>query len=296
MVRTVVLDVAVAVLAAFVGAGLALDGAELWTAPPAVVVGLVVAAAVLAVASTTVHAVVGVRARRLAARRDLLDELLRGALWAVVDRTGLDARDLAAAVYEVSPSRWWRPASLRRAHRVRAGRRPVSSEVRWAPGKGVLGRCVATGDVVAVDVSAWEASVTVGDAAAWDALPEASREGLSFPESTRLRGKYAVVVAVPLVDDSGPRSRVTGCVALDGPRGSLDRLRDPVVLGVLAATGAALQGVSAAPRALGVGGAQSAHRTGEDLLEAALDRQGTLWVQRRPGTVPRVSAAHRGER
>lgn len=291
--RTGVLDVGVAVVAALVSAGLALEGADLWAPPSGVVVGLVVVAAVLAVASSTLHAVGAARARRLATRRDLLDELLRGALWAVVDHTGLDARDLAPAVYELSPGRWWRSSSLRRAHRVRAGRRPVASEVRWTPGKGVVGRCVTSGDAVAVDVAAWEASVTVTDAAGWDALPEAARAGFTFAEFTRLRGKYAVVVAVPLVDDSGPRSRVTGCVALDGPPGSWALLSDPVVLGVLSATAAALQGVAAAPRTVRADGEGS---TGEHLLERALERQGTLWVQRRPGTVPRVSAAHRGER
>jgi len=295
-VRRVVLDVAVAALAALVGAGLALERSGLWDVSSAVVVGLVAAAAVLGVVSTAVQAVAGVRSRRVETRRDLLDELLRGTLWAVVDRTGIDARDLAPAVYELVPARWGRPATLRRAHRVRAGRRPVSSEVRWAPGKGVVGRCVTTGDVVAVDVSAWESAARAVDADGWDALPDADRWGLSFAEVTRLRGKYAVVVAVPLVDDRGPRSRVTGCVVLDGPAGSLPTLSDPAVLGILSATGAVLQGISVAPRAHAVEPAGDGDRLGEDLLAAALERQGTLGAQRRPGRAPWGTTAHRGER
>ena len=294
--RGVVLDVVVAVLAALVGAGLALERAGLWDVSTAAVVALVAAAAVLAVVSTTAHAVAAVRGRRLGARRDLLDELLRGTLWAVVDRTGVDARELAPAVYELVPARWGRPAVLRRAHRVRAGRRPVSSEVRWAPGKGVVGRCVATGDVVAVDLSAAESALGEVDADGWNALASAERWGLTHTEFTRLRGKYAVVVAVPLVDDRGPRSRVTGCVVLDGPPGSLAALSDPVVLGILSAAGAVLQGVTASPRAHAAAVPGSPARLGEDLLSAARQRQGTLGPQRRPGRAPWGRTAHRGER
>ncbi len=249
-----VLDVALAVAAAVVAALLALDRASLWTPSDTVVVTLVVLTAVMAVVPAVLKAVATVRGRRTLARRELFDDLLSGALWAVVDATGLDPRDLALAGYRlVRP--WGRAPRLARVHRVRARRRPVASGVRWAPGKGVVGECVATGAVVARDV-------TVLDAAG-------ERQGLSPEEFRRVQGKYAVVVAVPLVDDSGSSSAVTGCLALDGPAGSLERLTAPEVLGVLEATSRALQRLTGqSPPAAGLAAPDGAAR-----LRTALEQQ-----------------------
>jgi hypothetical protein len=254
-VRTWV-DLALAVLAAAVGAGLALDRADLWNPSSAVVVTLVVLTAVLAVVSTLEHVIARLLDRRAAGDRELHDDLLSGALWAVVDATGgaLDPRDLAVAAYRLRTP-FLRAPWLARVHRVRARRRPVASGVRWAPGKGVIGECVASGAVVARDVSAPDAS--------------GERQGLSVEEFRRVSGKYAVVVAVPMVDDAGETSRVTGCLALDGPSGALELLRTPAVLGVLEATSRALQRLTgSAPPALGQG-----VRTGDDALRVALVRQ-----------------------
>jgi hypothetical protein len=249
-----VLDVALAVAAALAAALLALDRASLWTPSDTVVVTLVVLTAVMAVVPAVVKAVTTVRGRRTVALRELYDDLLSGALWAVVDATGADPRDLALAGYRlVRP--WGRAARLARVHRVRARRRPVASGVRWAPGKGVLGECVATGGVVARDVTALDAA--------------GERQGLTPEEFRRVSGKYAVVVAVPLVDDSGPSSAVTGCLVLDGPRGWLDRLSSPEVLGVLEATARALQRLTGqSPPASGLAAPDGARR-----LRTALEQQ-----------------------
>ncbi|WP_432526107.1 hypothetical protein [Kineococcus mangrovi] len=251
-----VLDVAVAAAAAVVTLLLALDQASVWAAPESAVVTLVLLTAVLAVVPSVLRAVATVRGRGAAARRELFDDLLSGALWAVVDATGLDPRDLSVAGYRlVRP--WGRAPRLSRVHRVRARRRPVASGVRWAPGMGVVGECVATGAVVARDVTTLDAA---GD-----------RQGLSPEEFRRVRGKYAVVVAVPLVEDSGARSSVTGCLALDGPSGSLERLDTAQVVGVLEAASRALQrltGQSPPASALAAPG-------GADRLRAALERQGS---------------------
>ncbi|WP_432510930.1 hypothetical protein [Kineococcus sp. SYSU DK001] len=251
-----VLDVALVVLAALVGAGLALERAELWDASDRVVAALIVLTALLAIVPAVLRAVSEVRGRRTAAQRELFDDVLSGALWAVSDASGHDPRDLALAAYRLRRPRW-RPAALERVHRVRARRRPVASGVTWAPGKGVVGECVASGAVVARDVAALEAA---GDA-----------QGLSEAEFARVRGKYAVVVAVPLVDDSGPRSAVTGCLALDGPDGSLPALTRPEVLAVLEACGRALQRLTGAtPPATGFAAPSGARR-----LRSALERQGS---------------------
>ncbi|WP_432495848.1 hypothetical protein [Kineococcus gypseus] len=116
----------------------------------------------------------------------------------------------------------------------------MASGTAWAPGKGVIGRCVAEGRVVAEDLAAADAALGDVDAAGWQRLPADVRQGLTHEEHRRLRGRYGVVVAVPLVDDSGPVSAVTGCLALDGPAGALAQLGGPAVLGVLEATGRAV--------------------------------------------------------
>ncbi|NAZ84161.1 hypothetical protein GTR02_20355 [Kineococcus sp. R8] len=246
--RTLVTEVALAVLAALVGAALALERTELWNPAPRVTVALVVLTAVLAAGSTTSAALQRFRAGRRGARRELLDDVLAGALWAVADTTGLDPRDLSVAAYGLDTAAWRAPRLARR-HRVRAARRPGASGIAWAPGKGVVGECVATGAVVARDVRATWAALGPLDRAAFDALPATTRSGLTFAEFSAVRDSVDVVVAVPVVDDTGPTSRVTGCLALDGPAGSLDLLTAPAVLGLLEATTRVLRALDgAAPR------------------------------------------------
>jgi len=201
----------------------------------------VVAAAVLAAGSTIAAAVGEWRRRRtdiLAADHELV---LAATAWAIVDLVTLDYRDLGLAVYRVGRERLrpWRQR-LVRVHRVRARRRPVTSRVRWAPGKGVIGACVSRGQVVAQDLRAAYSAMGSVTRAEWAALPADVRLGLSFDELLDVRDKYDVVVATPVIDDSGDRSRVVGCVALDGPAGTLDDLGGDDVLGLLDSAGQTL--------------------------------------------------------
>jgi len=269
-VGRLVLDVALAVVAAVVGGALALQGTRLWEPQPGVTVVLVLLSAVLAAASTAATAVQRFLARRRGARRDVLDDVLTGTLWAVVDATGLDARDLSVAAYHLDALPW-RPARLARTDRVRAARRPGTSGITWAPGKGVIGECVATGSLVARDVRAEWAALGPLDRAAFDALPAATRSGLTYAEFTAVRDRVDVVVALPVVDDGGPTARVTGCLALDGPAGSLATLTAPAVLGLLEATTRVLRGLeTAAPQAV----ARAVPSTAQDALAASLHRLG----------------------
>ena len=176
---------------------------------------------------------------------DIVEPLveLGPALWAVVDqvRPPLDYRDLGIAVYRADHAWWWPWRSeLRRVHRVRASRRPVSSDVAWRPGKGVIGACVTQGEVVAVDLAQMSADLGQPSAEEWRQVPDDLRMGLDHDEYLDVRDKYAVVVASPIIDDSGHRSRVVGCLALDGPEGRLTSLSSDEVLGLLNFTGQAL--------------------------------------------------------
>ncbi len=225
-----------AVLAAAAGAVLALNGADVIVAPVELVIGCVVTSAALAALATIGAAWGEWRRRRLGARRDLVELQLTATLWAIVDQVGgaVDYRDLGLAVYGVR-RRWWWPfaAQLQRRYRVQASRRPTASHVRWRPGKGVIGTCVSKGEVVAVDLARMYAALGQPTAEEWAAVPEDVRLGLDYTEYLDVRDKYAVVVASPLIDDSGPRATVVGCLALDGPDGSYATLTTAEVLGLL---------------------------------------------------------------
>jgi len=231
-----------ALLAAVAAVALGLNATKAVTLPRTWLVACVVTSAALAAVTTIGGAWGEWRERRMGRRRELTEITLNATIWAVVDQVGsLDFRELGIAAYRVDHA-WWSPWRLRlqRVHRVRASRRPVSSDVAWRPGKGVIGRCVTQGEVVAVDLAQLYAELGRPGEQEWARLPPERRLGLSYAEYLDLRDKYAVVVASPIIDDSGPRSRVVGCLALDGPAGRLADLTTDEVLGLLTFTGQTL--------------------------------------------------------
>lgn len=228
-----------ALLAAAAGTILALNGARVIQAPVRLVVACIVISAALAAVTTIGGAWSEWRRRRLGARRELADLSLTAAAWAIVDQVGgsLDFRDLGVAVYRLGRVWWW-PFRRRliRLHRVRASRRPTASRVAWRPGKGVIGACVTKGEVVAVDLAQMYHDLGHPTEAEWLAVPEEIRLGLTYEEYLDVRDKYGVVIASPLIDDTGTSSQVAGCVALDGPEGQLTSLSSDEVLGLLNST------------------------------------------------------------
>jgi len=240
MVRLAV-KVLVALVAATVSVLLALDARHVISLARSSAVTAVVLAAALAAGSTVASAIAEWRRQRTSGLDAERDVVLSATGWAIVDMVGLDYRDLGLAVYSVGREAWrpWRQ-TLMRVHRVRARRRPATSTVRWAPGKGVIGACVSRGEVVAQDLhAAYDALGSVTEEQ-WLALPEDVRLDLSWAEMEDVRGKYGVVVATPVIDDSGARGRVVGCVALDGPPGTLEELGRDDVLGLLDSAGQTL--------------------------------------------------------
>jgi hypothetical protein len=225
-----------AVLAAAAAVVLGLNGSGLIDAPDRLVVTGVVTSAVLAAGSTVVSAWAEWRRRRLGAQRELVDIQLTGAGWAVVDQVGggLDYRDLGLAAYRVQRL-WWHPSRerLRRIYRVRASRRPATSNIDWGPGKGVIGACVTRGEVVAVDLRQLYDDLGEPGPADWADLPDDVRLGLTYEEYLDVRDKYDVVVATPVIDDSHGDARVLGCLSLDGPAGRFDDLTSDEVLSLL---------------------------------------------------------------
>jgi len=228
-----------ALLAAVAAAVLALNGGKVIHAPVWLLVACIVTSVALAAVTTIGGAWTEWHRRRLGARRELADISLTAAAWAIVDQVGgpLDFRDLGVAVYRLGRV-WWSPfrPQLLRLHRVRASHRPTASRVTWRPGKGVIGACVTKGEVVAVDLAQMYRDLGRPTEAEWPAVPEEIRLGLSYEEYLDVRDKYGVVIASPLIDDSGTSSTVAGCVALDGPEGQLASLSSDEVLGLLNST------------------------------------------------------------
>jgi hypothetical protein len=225
-----------ALLAFVAGIILALEGADAVEVSTRLLVACIVTSATLAAVATIGSAWREWRERRLGQRRELAEITLTTTIWAVVDQVDppLDYRDLGIAAYALQRVWWWPwRGRLRRVHRVRASRRPVSSDVAWAPGKGVIGACVVRGEVVAVDLAQMYADLGEPTADEWLRVPDDIRLGLGYAEYLNLRDKYAVVVATPIIVDTGPRSRVLGCVALDAPAGRLGDLTTDEVLGLL---------------------------------------------------------------
>lgn len=236
-----------ALLAAAAAVTLALHSTGVHRWPPVIVLGAIVTSASLAAIATIGGAWGDWRGQRVAERRQLSELQLTATLWAIVDlvsstsTTPLDYRDLGMAIYRTERI-WWAPwrARLRRLHRVRASRRPVTSDIVWRPGKGAIGTCVEKGEVVAVDLTSLYAGLGPVTEQEWETVPDDVRLGLSYAEFEGVRDKYAVVVASPVIDDTGLRSSVTGCVALDGPDGRFADLTSDEVLGLLNSAAASL--------------------------------------------------------
>lgn len=229
----------IAALAAALAAVLiAVNGARLFPVPEHVLIGAILTSAVLAAVSTSASSWEEWRSRRAGLRRASAEFQLTSTLWAIVDQAdpahALDYRDLGLAVYGLR-RRWWWPFRVRlvRQHRVRASRRPGASDVVWRPGKGVIGCCVSSGKLMSIDIAELYGSLGDPSPTDWDEAPDDVTMGLSYAEYLDLRDKYEVVVALPMTDELKLATRVSGCVALDGPAGHLRTLMSAEVTDLL---------------------------------------------------------------
>ncbi|MET1004489.1 MAG: hypothetical protein ABWX96_03010 [Propionibacteriaceae bacterium] len=225
-----------AVLVAVAAAILALNGARVISVSTRVLLAAVVTTTVLAAVSTIGGAWTEWREQQLGHRRELVDFQLDATLWAIVDQvgSGLDYRDLGIAIYRTY-RRWWWPfrQGLRRVQRVRATHRPVSSNIIFRPGKGVIGRCVETQAVAAYDLAQMYRDLGQPTEDEWASLPVDITLNLSYTEYLDARDKYAVVIASPIIDDASAQARVRGCIVLDGPDGRFADLNADEVLALL---------------------------------------------------------------
>ena len=74
----------------------------------------------------------------------------------------------------------------------------------------------------------------------WSTVDPDLRLGLSWREYEKVRGKYGVVLASPIIDDRVSPARVVGCVAVDAPSGSRTKLTQAPVRERVASAGIAI--------------------------------------------------------
>jgi hypothetical protein len=117
---------------------------------------------------------------------------------------------LSCSAYRVDP-RLVVNAQLEQVARVSLGILD-SLPIRWTKGKGALGQCWITGQVQYMDLRQWNQRVYNMSRDQWNQSMRAFRMGLTYEEMKQFAGRYAAVIAVPVVDRN---ERVVGCLSVE---------------------------------------------------------------------------------
>lgn len=240
--------VAAAVIAAAVGIGLGLDEAGAWDAPRGVAVALVTAGVVVAFIVSVESAL----DRYLYGRAEELREQARAVLTPLLieleEATGIDAGELGVSAYRLRPRLLpFRRPRLERIVRLQLVIR-VSSGISWRTGVGVIGQCVTRGADVIENLAMLDEELVDVTAEEWRSLPDDLTYGFTYDEYLRVRGKYAVVLATPMIQERPLGSRVIGCIAVDAPAAAYDSLASNETRGLVAAAAVPLAALVAQRR------------------------------------------------
>ncbi|HEX6197670.1 MAG TPA: hypothetical protein VFZ37_17270 [Jiangellaceae bacterium] len=227
--------VTAAVIAAVAGIGLGLDEAGVWNAPRDVAVALVAAGVVVAFFISVESAV----DRYLVSRAEELREQARAVLAPLLieleEATGIGADELGVSAYRLRPRVLpFRQPRLERIVRMQLVIR-VASGISWRPGVGVIGQCVTRGADVIENLAMLDEELEDVTAEEWRTLPADLTYGLSYDEYLRVRGKYEVILATPIIQERPLGSRVIGCIAVDAPAAAYDALVRDETRGLVAA-------------------------------------------------------------
>jgi hypothetical protein len=158
--------------------------------------------------------------------REAREEKLKGdaytallvALAKIADKANVSTRAIGLNAYIVRrPLFWpWNPYQARLA-RVRLSSFPPASTIVWTKGKGFVGECWRSQDMM-IDrhIPTLYAAFLGCDEATWNSAPASLRLNLSFAEwqSTQQRYKY-IRVAPILTAKEGGRFKYVGCVSMD---------------------------------------------------------------------------------
>lgn len=185
---------------------------------------MTLALSALAGAATLVGAIFDGKSERLLAGRALYQTSADAIKYELFTVHGISPFDVGLAIW--TPRRDLRRRLLRRPVRLtdlvfrqRARARPSKTGISWTVGKGAIGQCVESSQVVWSDLSSlW----SVTDESSWAGLPSSDSQGLTFEEFSRARSAglstpYGanVVIVVPII--LAGVERPLGCVAIDLP-------------------------------------------------------------------------------
>lgn len=235
--------VAAAAVAAAAGLGLGLQETGVWSPPRELTVSLVVAGVLVAFVTATEAAIDQRRRGRVAELREQARAVLSPLLLELEEATGINARQLGVAAYRVRRPIWpFSKPRLERLLRLQLLIR-VSSGIAWRPGVGVIGQCVERGEDVVENLAALDEQLDDVPPHEWASLGDDLTYGFSYEDFRRVRGKYGVILASPMIKETPLGSRVIGCVSVDAPADAFEQLADEEVRGLVAAAAVMLAAV-----------------------------------------------------
>jgi hypothetical protein len=141
-----------------------------------------------------------------------------------------DARDvpldaLGVSVFRIKrlwTRRWkcvpWRKSQLLRLFRFRLKDYPAESAVEWTVGKGAIGKCWQSGVPQLDDrrhVAAEHGKGHYPDEAQFAQLNPEQTSGFNRDEFIQTIDKYGEILAVPIVKESGGKSKMVGVLSID---------------------------------------------------------------------------------
>jgi hypothetical protein len=229
------LRVAAAVVIALVGLGLGLEEAEAWEPTRQLLVAMIATSVAIAFITTTEAAVDQYRHGRVEEIREHARAVLAPLLLELEAATGISTRQLGVSAYRLRPRILpFRKRRLERLVRMQLVIR-VASGIAWREGVGVIGQCVERGEDVIENLATLDEQLAEVTAAEWEQLPPDLTYRLSYDEYTRVRGKYEVILATPMIRETPLGSRVIGCIAVDAPQAAFDALATDETRGIVAA-------------------------------------------------------------
>jgi hypothetical protein len=237
--------VSTAVIVGIVGIGLGLHEMGTWTLPGWLSAALLIAGVLVAFVTATEAAIDQRRHGRVAELREQARAVLAPLLLEIEEATGIGARQLGVAAYRIrKPVLPFGKDRLERLLRLQLIIR-VASGIVWRPGVGVIGQCVARGEDVVENLTTLDEQLAGVSPADWDSLGDDLTYGFTYAEFQRVRGKYGVVLASPMIRETPLGSRVVGCISVDGPPGSFQALASEEIRGLVAAAAVTLAAVVA---------------------------------------------------
>lgn len=217
------------IVAAISGAALlviqALIEVDVYHNPTWIVVALVIVVAFASLVDNTRASWRAARAEDRERRYARIQKAATAALVEISERTGVELPVMGASVFKVHRRvhfAWsWpflrRERILSRVLRFRLSYSPQPSTVVWTSGKGAIGQCLHSGRAIHKDWSpiARRYAKKPPTEQKYATLPAETRSGFTYREFVGIAGKYAEILAVPIMSEDG--ASILGVISIDRP-------------------------------------------------------------------------------